>query len=187
MKEFVDKERKLSKEFEKIEALVSEGKIAEAKELLRAFIKRDPYFLKSYILLSDIYELEGSFDRAKEFIEEAYKRAMELIAPDGNLPDRLEWRHPTNRHIIEALINAGVFYWELGEIEKAIKVLRQVFSMNPSDEPGVRFYLLALLEGMSFDEFEQVFSRDGEYDYEDLHHWFEQHAKNHPEEFKVSR
>ena len=187
MREFVDVERVVAQKVEKAKSLLKEGKIDKVKTLLEEAIREDPYYLESYILLSEIYEMEGNIKEAEEVLESAYKKARELISVEEKLPDRLEWRHPTNRHIINAMINRGVFYWELGEIDRAIKVFKEVYRLNPTDEPGVRFYLLALLEGMSFDEFEQVFSRDEGYDYKDLAHWFEKHAPEHPDIFKVSR
>ena len=186
MQEFVDGKRELEDEFIEVNELFREGKVDKVKDRLRSLIKRDPYYLEPYVLLHDIYEMEGRVKDAEEVLEEAYRRAMELISEEGRLPERLEWKHPTNRHIIKALINMGAFYWEVGELEEALKILKEVYRMNPKDEPGVRFYILAILEGMSFDEFEQVFSRDGEYDYEDLNHWFEKHAPEHPDFFTPS-
>jgi len=187
MREFVDREREVSREVERVKELLKEEEVEELKEKLKKLIEEDPYYLETYVLLNEIYEMEGDVKSAESILEEAYRRAIELISDGGSLPDRLEWKHPTNRHIINALISTGVFYWEVGEVEKALKILKEVYRMNPLDEPGVRFYILAILEGMSFDEFEQVFSRDGEYDYEDLNHWFEKHSGEHPELFRPSR
>ncbi|WP_457600424.1 tetratricopeptide repeat protein [Hydrogenivirga sp.] len=187
MREFIDIDRPVRERFEKVKGLFEEGRIGELKEELKKLIEEDPYYLEPYVLLNEIYEIEGRVREAEEILEEAYRRALELISEEGKLPDRLEWKHPTNRHIINALLNMGVFYWEVGEIDRALKIFKELYRMNPADEPGVRFYILALLEGMSLDEFEQVFSRDGEYDYEDLERWFTKHAPEHPEVFNPSR
>jgi len=187
MGEFIDRKREVQKNFEKVRTLFEEGKIEGLKKALKELIKEDPYFLEPYVLLHEIYEMEGKVKEAEEILQEAYRKAMELIAPEGKFPDRLLWKHPTNRHIIKALLNMGIFYWEVGELEDALKIFKDLYYMNPTDELGVRYYILAILEGMSFDEFEQVFSRDGEYDYEDLNHWFEKHAPEHGDIFKVFR
>jgi len=187
MVEFVDVKKDAERELEKIRELEREGKVEEFKEGLKKLIEKDPYYLEPYVILSDVYEMEGRLKDAEYLLREAYLRAKELISKKGNLPDRLEWRHLTNRHIIKALINWGIFLWELGEVEEALKVLKEVYEMNPQDEPGVRYYILAILEGMSFDEFEQVFTKDGEYNREDLEHWFEKHSKEHPDLFNPSR
>ena len=185
MSEFVDREREAAKEFEEAKKLLEEGKIEDLKRKLKELIDRDPYFLEPYIFLNEIYEMEGKLREAEEILEEGYQRALELLSRDGKLPERLEWKHPTNRHIIKTLIGWGTFLWEIGEIEKALEVLKEVYRMNPTDEPGVRFYILAILEGMGFEEFEQTFSKDGEYDLRDLESWFERKAKDHPEIFKA--
>lgn len=183
MVEFVDVEREVERELEKIRKLEREGRVEEFKERLRKLIEKDPHYLEPYVILSDIYEMEGKLKEAEDLLREAYLRAKEFISKEGKLPDRLEWKHPTNRHIIRALINWGIFLWELGEVEEALRVLKEVYRMNPKDEPGVRYYILAILEGMSFNEFEQVFTKDGEYNREDLEHWFEKHSKDHPDLF----
>lgn len=187
MREFVDIEREISKDFEKAKELFKEGRIEELKEFLKELIERDPYYLEPYVFLNEIYEMEGRVKDAEGILEEAYRRAIELISEENKLPDRLEWKYPTNRHLIKALISMGVFYWEVGELEKALKIFKEVYKMNPSDEPGVRFYILAILEGMSFDEFEQVFTKDGEYDYEDLEQWFNKHSSTHKDIFSSYR
>ncbi len=187
MGEFVDREREVAKEFGKIRRLFDEGRVEELKERLGELIKRDPYFLEPYILLNEIYEMEGRLREAEEILEEAYRKAVELISSEGRLPDRLEWKHPTNRHIIKALISWGTFLWEIGEVERALEVLKEVYRMNPADEPGVRFYILAILEGMGFEEFEQTFSKEGEYDLKDLESWFERRSKDYPEVFRAFR
>jgi len=187
MREFVDRERKVAERLSELKKLLRDGRIEELKEELKELIEEDPYYFEPYVLLSDIYDMEGKVKEAELVLEKGYRKALELISEDGRLPDRLEWRHPTNRHIINLLINMGILYWEVGEIDRALKVLKEVYRMNPEDEPGVRYYILGILEGMSFDEFEQVFSRDGEYDHKDLEQWFEKHSIHYPEVFKVSR
>ena len=183
VREFVDREREAAEEFEKIRRLFDEGRVEELKDRLRELIKKDPHFLEPYLLLSEIYEMEGKLREAEGILEEAYKKAVELISSEGRLPERLEWKHPTNRHIIKALISWGTFLWEIGEVERALEVLKEVYRMNPADEPGVRFYILAILEGMGFEEFEQTFSKEGDYDIKDLERWFEKRSKEHPEVF----
>lgn len=181
---FVDREREVAKEFEGITKLLKEGKVEEVKGRAEELIGKDPYFLESYLLLSEIYEMEGRFEEAQEILRKAYTRAIELLG--GNFPERLEWRYPTNRHIINALVGWGTFLWEIGKLEEALGILKEVYRMNPTDEPGVRFYILAILEGMGFEEFEQTFSKEGEYDLKELEDWFERKSKDHPELLRLA-
>jgi tetratricopeptide (TPR) repeat protein len=183
MREFIDKERKAPERFTELKKLFEEGKIPEVKGECLSLIKEDPYYLEPYLLLHEIYELEGDLKSAESILKEALDKAEELIAVDGKYPDILSWEHPQNRHIINTLIAAGVFYWELGELDKALDLLSRVLRMNPKDEPGVRYYILAILEGMSLPEYEQVFLKEGDPDREDLRRWFEKNSPNHPEYF----
>ncbi len=185
MEEFRDKEREVAEEGKTLKELLSKGAIEILKDRCRTLIDKDPDYLEPYLILHEIYEIEGDLKSADEILTRAFERAMNLIAPEGKLPDRLPWSHEPNRHIINTLISTGVFYWELGEIDRSLEILSKVYRMNPSDEPGVRYYILAILEGMSLQEFEQVFMKEGEPDREDLERWFAKHAPGHPDYFQT--
>ncbi len=184
MEEFTDRERELRGEFEKARKLFEEGKVQEVKNLCLKMIREDPHYLEAYILLHEIYEMEGDLKSAEKVIEEALSRIEEILPAKDSL--RVPWSRPQNRHILKALITAGTFYWELGEIDRALEILKRVFSMNPSDEPGVRFYILAILEGMSLQEYEQVFVKEGKPNLEDLERWFRKHSPEHPDYFRAT-
>ncbi|RUM31311.1 MAG: ATP-dependent protease, partial [Aquifex sp.] len=84
------------------------------------------------------------------------------------------------RHIIKAILEAGIMFWEIGEIDRALEVLKTLYRLDPDDPIGVRYYILAILEGMGFEEFELTFGKNGGYDKESLEKWF----KNHGEKLK---
>lgn len=172
MREFIDKERKVAKKLPQV-LRTYKFNIPKLIKALKELITEDPYYLETYVFLAEIMENEGNFKEAERLLLEAYERAMELIRDEeGNLPDRLEWKHPTNRHIIKALIETGIMLWEVGELDRALEILKMIYRMNPSDEPGVRFYILGILENMDFEEFESIFTKEGEYDKESLERWF---------------
>ena len=174
VKEFVDKEREVSKKLPKV-IKTYKFNIPKLIKSLKELIQEDPYYFESYIFLAEILENEGNFKEAERILLEAYEKAMELLrSKDGKLPERLEWKHPTNRHIIKLLVETGITLWEVGELDKALEILKMVYKMNPSDEPGVRFYILGILENMDFEEFESVFTKEGDYDRDSLERWFEQ-------------
>ncbi|WP_461829848.1 tetratricopeptide repeat protein [Aquifex sp.] len=172
MREFVDKEREAAK---KLPQVIRKYKfnIPMLIKALKELIEEDPYYLETYVFLAEIMENEGNFKEAERILLEAYERAMELIKDEeGKLPDRLEWKHPTNRHIIKALVEAGVMLWEVGELDRALEIFKTIYRLNPADEPGVRYYILGILENMDFEEFESVFTKEGEYDKKSLENWF---------------
>ncbi len=185
MGEFIDKEREARKYIPSIEEAFKEGKVQEAKESALRLIQEDPYYLEPYLILHEIYELEGDIRSAEKVLEDALSKAHELLSTEGKMPEKLPWKHSSNRHIINTLITGGVFYWELGELDRALDLLTKVYRMNPEDEPGVRYYILAILEGMSLQEYEQVFVKDGKPDREDLERWFRKHSQSYPEYFPI--
>ena len=181
MRVFVDIERPVSKELEEVVEKFRYNIPALIRNL-KKLLEKDPYYLETYIYLSEILENEGHIKEAEEVLLEAYKKALKLIADeDGNLPDRLEWKYETNRHIIEALLETAIMFWEIGDIDRALELLKNLYRMNPKDEIGVRFYILAILEGLGFEEFEMTFGKNGGYDNESLKEWFEKNRKKFEE------
>jgi len=180
MRVFVDKKRETQK---KLKEVLEEFRFDIPKLItsLKRLINEDPYYLETYVYLAEILENEGHIKEAEELLTEALKKAFELIKDEeGRLPDRLEWKHETNRHIIKAILEAGIMFWEIGEIDRALEVLKTLYRLDPDDPIGVRYYILAILEGMGFEEFELTFGKNGGYDKESLEKWF----KNHGEKLK---
>ncbi|NPA32034.1 MAG: ATP-dependent protease [Aquificae bacterium] len=177
MREFVDKERPAS---EKLKEILERYRydIPSLISALKKLIEEDPYYLETYVYLSEILENEGYIKEAEEVLLEAYNKAMELIRDEnGNLPDRLPWKHETNRHIIKALLETGIMFWELGELEKALDVLKLLYKLDPEDPVGVRYYILAILQNMGFEEFELTFGKNGGYDTRSLEEWFKRNEE----------
>lgn len=134
--------------------------------------------------LYNILEEEGKVSEAEKFLNEAYERALRLITDEkGNWPDKLEWGWLENRHIIRTLLNKGLHLWKIGENDSALDLFRKMLKTDPMDNVGARVYILAIRTGMSFEEFEDRFERDGDYD-DDLMKWFEENYKRFPEEFE---
>jgi len=73
----------------------------------------------------------------------------------------LEWGWLENRHIIKAILNKALSHWVKGETDEALELFRKILSTNPGDNPGVRFYILAIKQGMSYREFEKHYSKGG--------------------------
>lgn len=153
------------------------------KKQLKNLIEKDPDFLDSYTLLHEILFREGKVKEAIKVLNEAYERAIKVITDEnGNWPDVLEWGWLENRHIIRAILNKAVLSWGSNDLECALDLFRKLLRTNPGDNPGVRFYILAIRMGMSFKEFEKQFNRDGFY-HTDLFDWFEENCKKFPDEF----
>jgi len=151
MGEFTDKERPIAR---KLRSVLEKYRydIPALISSLKKLIDEDLYYLKTYIYLSEILENEGHIKEAEEVLLETYKRAMELIkGNDGKLTDRLSWKHETNKHIIKAILETGIMFWEIGEIDKALETLKMLYKLDPENNMGIKYYILAILEGMGFE------------------------------------
>lgn len=101
---------------------------------------------------------------------------------NGNWPDSLEWAWLENRHIIRAIVEKGVRLWYNQKNDKALQLFRKLLKTNPNDNPGVRFYILAIKMNMTFERFEERFVKGGYYGVE-IDDWFNRHFNRFPEEF----
>lgn len=75
MREFIDKERPVAR---KLESVLEEYRydIPALISLLKKLMEEDPYYLETYIYLSEILENEGHIKEAEEVLLEAYQKAM---------------------------------------------------------------------------------------------------------------
>lgn len=181
--EFVDKHRQVAVPFYELCENLGESNPMFIKKQLQRLIQEDPDFLDSYLLLSEILFEEGKDYEGEEMSKTAFIRAIKLITDKkGNWPEVLEWGWLENRHIIKAILNKALSYWVKGETDEALDLFRKLLSTNPGDNPGVRYYILAIKQGMSYRKFEKRFDEGG-YFSSKLDHWFEKNYKKFPEEF----
>jgi tetratricopeptide (TPR) repeat protein len=182
--EFIDVSRPAMDRYHKLcERFGQQGPSKILQRDLEKLIQQDPDFLDSYAMLSGLLREQGREREADQLIEEAYQRALRLITDDdGDWTALLEWSWLENRHIIRALLSKAVLLWKSNESEAALDLSRKLLRANPPDNPGVRNYILAIRLGISFDDFESRFNKDGFYDM-DLFDWFERNFERFPDEF----
>ena len=183
-REFIDTYRPTAMKYydihEKYDGSNSKSTITALKNL----IKEDPYFLDPYNLLSEIYDdLEDTTNYVSVVVEAGQKGLDLILDEQGNWPSLLEWGFLENRHIIRAVLNLGVYYWQKGMNEKALEIFRNLLKSNLNDNIGARDFILAIRLGMSCRKFHEKFDRGGYFD-SDLTEWFERESKNYPDEFK---
>jgi len=182
-REFIDREHEVMDEYYELCEIYNGRNTKSIKKRLKELIKKDPNFLDPYLFLYELLQYENKFSQAEKLLDEAYKRAIRLITDEkSEWPDILEWGWLQNRHIIRTIINKAVSLWEENKTEEALTLLRKLLKTNPNDNPGVRYYILAIRMGMSLEEFETRFDRDGYYDME-IVKWFDKNYKKFPGEF----
>ncbi len=183
MKEFFDEDRMTSMEFYEVQDSITEDNIASIIDELKMLIKKDPFYFDPYLLIADLYENTSKNDESEKIIKEAYDKALELIVDkSGQWPEKLEWGWVENRHIIRTLLKMGVIYWKKNESSEAYSLFEKIFKTNFNDNPGIRFFMLAILEKMSEKEFDKRFDKGGYWD-NDIDDWFSETVNRHKNEF----
>lgn len=152
---------------------------------LKALIEEDPFYFDPYLTLAGILESEGNLLEALHLREMAYELALETILDEDNKwPDTLDWMFIENRHIIRALFSMVGIYWENSQAQKALDLLRNLMRVNPLDNIGARYNILAIRMGLSYEEFQKITDKDenGDFDF-DIDKWFASNKKEFPEDF----
>jgi tetratricopeptide (TPR) repeat protein len=183
MKDFIDKDRRTSMEYYDIQDSITEDNIPEVVTKLKNLINKDPYYLDPYLLLADLYEDTGKKAESEKIIGDAYEKALELVTKkSGKWPKKLEWGWLENRHIIRTFFNMGILYWKNKKTIEAYSLFKKLLDTNPNDNPGVRYFMVAILENMTENEFNRRFDKGGYWDNE-IDDWFDKKIINHQKEF----
>ena len=82
------------------------------------------------------------------------------------------------------IVQQGIVFWEANWKARAKALFQEILRMDLEDRLGVRFYILAILEHMSHDDFEFTFIDSNGFYKESLTPWFEKGLANYPEYFK---
>jgi len=182
-REYIDKEREVMHEYYELYEKYEGKSMDFIKRKMKELIKKDPDFLDPYLILYDILNEEGKTKEAEELLDEAYRRAINLITnEEGDWPSILEWSLLENRHIIRTILYKAILLWKKGDVNDSLDLFRKLLKTNPVDNVGARFYILAIRMGMNFEEFENRFNKDGFYD-SSLFDWFDENYRKFPDEF----
>lgn len=184
--EFVDEERASGVGFYEFmdRATATNMSARDAEKIVARMINKDPDFLDLYEAAVRIHEDLGHPDVAETFLQEAYERGVRLIADeDGNWPLHIDYGFLENRHILRAFARRIVYWYGQGKTTEALELARKVLRVSPEDNLGLRYYILAIREGMSAEQFKKRFDRGGFWD-QDIWKWFESKLEKYPEEFE---
>jgi tetratricopeptide (TPR) repeat protein len=144
-------------------------------------------FLDPYLQLADILLEDGKTQYASALAREAYERALSIIADaDGKWPERMPWSWLENRHILRALFGYADMIWHDGQTQEALEIYRKILKMNPNDNQGVRYSILALRLGLGPSWQDKFMVEDAgvqDLNAEKRETWFTHNARKFPEEF----
>lgn len=188
---FIDEERKVMSKFYAItEKNISANKMLQEMQRL---IEKDADFYDSYLIIAEIFFSQGKDAEGSQVLQNTYERAVARIADSkGRWPKEMLWGFLENRHIMRAIAQYAILCWENNEIDKALDIFRRLLRMNPNDNQGVRYNILAIRLGLGIEEWSKPFEciiGDGEdrlevLDARKVSAWFEENAQKFPEEFQ---
>jgi tetratricopeptide (TPR) repeat protein len=185
--EFIDKDHAVMHEFYEITETVRSRRKLKAE--MQRLIEEDPLFFDPYLVLADVLFEEGKKEAARKLISDAYHKTVRLIADkNGSWPKEMAWGWLENRHIMRAIERYAYQVWEEGSREEALDIFRRLLRANPRDNQGARHSILAIRLGLGTDWEDQFLVKEGPMagqalETGPLHRWFEENAKQFPEEF----
>ncbi|QTD36226.1 hypothetical protein JL193_08590 [Polaribacter batillariae] len=183
MFEYIDEDHSVTAEYYEI----LDSDISDAKLLskMKSLINKDPYFFEPYTKVYDLLLYKRQVKEANKILDSGYKLALSRILDEqGNFPDFLEWGWLENRHIIRVILKKGLTLWQSGNTKTALDIFRNLFKSNPNDNVGVRYFILAILEGLSYDTYTSLYENDV-YLSDKIFEWFEEGRKKYADEFQI--
>lgn len=118
------------------------GKSDKAEGLIKNIILKNQYHIDAYHYLSMIYEESGLDFEAYLCCREAVRIGLSAMPEAFSwTSSKLEWGHIDNRPFLRAYHNLGLWLEKRNEINEAITVYRNMLSVCPNDNIGVRYIL----------------------------------------------
>src|SRR6218665_2260218 len=160
-------------------------------EKLKGFVKAAPRYLEPYLWLEEIYLRNRRERSANAIFKKASAKALQMVlGKEKTWPNELPWGDLNNRTLIRILLRNAEQLWHRGQtdqqsLDQAMSIYLNLLNSNPYDQPCSRIFVLAILEGISNDEFYTKFMDYNDYgDYclkNEVFIWFENNAPHYPE------
>lgn len=161
----------------------------DLKNGMEALIAEDPDFFDPCMVVADLEIKAGNVKKGIQLIQNGFERAVTKIADArGDWPVEMPWGYLENRHLMRMIERFALLVWEQGMEEMALDIFRRLLQANVMDNQGARYSILAIRMGLGSDWEEPFVVHDGPMagevlDARALNEWFEQHAKEYPDEF----
>ena len=155
--------------------------IEEAESFLLNLIDKAPNFIQPYADLCVLYSrLEGVEDELAAIESAGFVISKSLVIDkNGNFPEVLEWGYIENRPIVRFLNMGAEELWQEGNLDEAKGLYEGLLRSNWMDNIGARYCLLAIYQGMSFDDYYNSFEAEDGLG-KDIDKWFNKGFKKYP-------
>lgn len=158
-------------------------------EQLKGFVKDAPRYLEPYLWLEVIYDRSRKRRSSEAIFKKATAKAFQMVmGREKRWPDEMSWGDMNNRVLIRIFIRKADELWHMGRgnsacLQEAYTIYLNLLKSNRYDNPCSRLYVLAILEGMSSDEFHERFMDYDEYgDYcytDEVFDWFKANGRKY--------
>ncbi|MFC1919783.1 tetratricopeptide repeat protein [Chloroflexota bacterium] len=116
-----------------------QGSGGEAESIFKAVLAQVPYHLDAIHHLAIVQQEQGLIGHAKDLWEQSVRIGRQTFPPDFEVGrDRLEWGWLENRPFLRCLHGLALAKYENGEVEEALVLFRELLSLNPNDNQGIR-------------------------------------------------
>jgi tetratricopeptide (TPR) repeat protein len=147
---------------------------------LKEIIKKDPDFFDPYVTLHEYYFSEERTQDAFAILSIGYDRAMKLISKTGRFPTEMLWGFTENRHIMRVMFAYATLVWLVDDKKQALDIMLMLLHLNPNDNIGARYYIVALLENFDCaEDVDEMFEEKFGMDAIKIEKWFHEKAQKH--------
>ncbi len=136
--------------------LMDSGDWQGAVRHMNGLLKKDPRCLDAYTHLGNWYfEQEDSKDlnTALNFYKTGVAIGMKSIGNKEN--DVFPWGLIDNRPFMRCLHGLGLCFFRQKKLTEALMIFSKMIWFNPSDNQGARFLIKALIDGVSWVDFQE--------------------------------
>ncbi len=186
--EFIDKDHKvMNKYYDIMDKDLSDQKLISE---MRKLIAIDEDFYDPYLIIVETLSCDGKYKEAKAILKDVYERAAKRITDSrGRWPKIMSWGFLENRHIMRTLEYYADECWNQKSIDAALDIYRRLLQVNPNDNQGVRYKILAIRMKLKPDTWSTPFEIEEAgvivgLDGIKVSEWFHVHAKKFKDEFE---
>lgn len=136
----------------------------KCESILRELVQKQPYFIDAYTYLGLAMKNQGK-EEYFQMIEKAYRLAMECV-PEGFDFEKhqVSWYNMDNRPFLRALEVYAAEFYEKEQYDTASDIFKKIISINPSDNQGIRHYLVQIYEHQNdYDKVEELIKKYEDY------------------------
>jgi tetratricopeptide (TPR) repeat protein len=126
-----------SEDLEEVQQMLDAGEVDVAIDELRWLLNGCSDFVAAHRLLGELAMADGDLKLARAHFGYAYNIGVSALPPQG-LPGPLPYRFPVNQGFFEAAKGLAWCLHELDKRERALGVLEQMLTCDPTDPLGVK-------------------------------------------------